>query len=107
MAHEFDGNKYKAASAHQKEWGAKLIQELNISGTERILDLGCGDGMLTAQLAALAPQGSVVGIDASRGMIDAASSLQSANLSFEIRDINDLDFADEFDIVFSNATLHW
>lgn len=107
MAHEFDGNKYKAASAHQKEWGAKLIQELNISGTERILDLGCGDGTLTAQLAALAPQGSVVGIDASCGMIDAASSLQSANLSFEIRDINDLDFADEFDIVFSNATLHW
>jgi len=74
MAHEFDGKKYKAASAHQKEWGAKLIGELNISGKERILDLGCGDGALTAQLAALTPQGSVVGIDASHGMIEAAKS---------------------------------
>ena len=63
MAHEFDGKKYEAASAHQKEWGARLIQELSISGTERILDLGCGDGTLTAQLAALTPRGSVVGID--------------------------------------------
>ena len=107
MAHEFDGNKYKAASAHQKEWGTKLIRELNIAGSERILDLGCGDGALTAQLAALAPQGSVLGIDASRGMIDTAMTHVADNLSFAVRDINDLDFADEFDIVFSNAALHW
>jgi trans-aconitate methyltransferase len=107
MTHEFDGKKYTAASAHQKEWGAKLIQELSISGTERILDLGCGDGVLTAQLAALAPQGAVVGIDASYGMIEAAKSHQAENLSFEVRDINGLDFESEFDIIFSNATLHW
>ncbi|MDD5056352.1 MAG: methyltransferase domain-containing protein [Sideroxydans sp.] len=107
MAHEFDGNKYKAASTHQKEWGAKLIRELNISGAERILDLGCGDGALTAQLAALAPRGSVLGIDASRGMIDAALSYMADNLSFEVRDINELHFENEFDVVFSNATLHW
>jgi len=107
MAHEFDGNKYRAASAHQKEWGAKLIQELNIVGTERILDLGCGDGTLTAQLAALAPQGAVLGIDASQGMIETAKTSVADNLSFAVRDINGLDFEDEFDIVFSNATLHW
>ncbi len=107
MAHEFDGNKYKAASAHQKEWGARLIRELGISGTERILDLGCGDGALTAQLAALAPQGSVLGIDASRGMIEAAQSHRADNLSFAVLDINELDFENEFDIVFSNAALHW
>lgn len=107
MTHEFDGNKYKAASTHQKEWGMKLIQELSISGTERILDLGCGDGALTAQLAALSPQGSVVGIDASLGMIEAARSHQADNLSFEVGDINLLNFDNEFDIIFSNATLHW
>lgn len=106
MTHEFDGNKYKAASAHQKEWGTKLIQELNISGTERILDLGCGDGALTAQLAALTPHGTVIGIDASYGMIETAQSHVAKNLSFEVRDINELNFENEFDIVFSNATLH-
>jgi trans-aconitate 2-methyltransferase len=107
MAHEFDGNKYRAASAHQKEWGARLIHELNIAGSERILDLGCGDGALTAQLAALAPRGSVLGIDASRGMIETAKTDVADNLSFAVRDINGLDFENEFDIVFSNATLHW
>jgi len=40
MAHEFDGLKYEAASGHQKEWGERLIAELNLRGSERILDLG-------------------------------------------------------------------
>ena len=41
---EFNGEKYKIASKHQKEWGHKLIQELELNGNEVILDLGCGDG---------------------------------------------------------------
>lgn len=49
MAHEFDGNKYEKASSHQKEWGEKIIEEFTLTGTERILDLGCGDGTLTVQ----------------------------------------------------------
>jgi len=49
MAHEFDGKKYETASSHQKEWGAKLIAELALRGDERVLDLGCGDGALTAE----------------------------------------------------------
>jgi trans-aconitate methyltransferase len=106
MTHEFDGKKYAEASAHQKEWGAKLIQELSISGSERILDLGCGDGALTSQLAALT-QGTVIGIDASQGMIETAKLHQGNNLSFEVYDINSLNFENQFDIVFSNAALHW
>jgi trans-aconitate methyltransferase len=42
MPHEFDGKRYAHASAHQKEWGTTLIAELNLEGTERVLDLGCG-----------------------------------------------------------------
>jgi trans-aconitate methyltransferase len=106
MAHEFDGKKYAAASAHQKEWGTKLIRELSISGSERILDLGCGDGALTSQLAALT-EGAVIGIDASQGMIETAKLHQGKNVSFEVYDISILDFEDEFDIIFSNAALHW
>ena len=82
MAHEFDGKKYAKASAHQKEWGTRLIAELDLQGTERILDLGCGDGALSAQIADLVPDGEVVGIDASRGMIEAARPKARKNLRF-------------------------
>ena len=104
---EFDGKKYAQASAHQKEWGKKLIGDLDLKGDEHILDLGCGDRALTAQLADMVPQGSVLGIDASQGMIDATSVNQRNNLRFTLMDINSLDFENEFDIVFSSATLHW
>jgi len=107
MTFEFDGKKYAKASAHQKEWGAKLIAELDLTGDERILDLGCGDGAITAQLARLVPQGSVVGVDASQGMIDAARAHAAPNLTLVLMDINALDLDEEFDVVFSNATLHW
>jgi trans-aconitate methyltransferase len=107
MTHEFDGKKYEKASAHQKEWGTKLIAELDLQGTERILDLGCGDGALSAQIAYLVPNGEVVGIDASRGMIDAARSKVRKNLRFLLMDIGELKHVERFDVVFSNATLHW
>jgi trans-aconitate 2-methyltransferase len=104
---EFDGGKYAEASEHQKEWGSRLIAELKLTGRERILDLGCGDGNLTAQLAARVPDGHVLGIDASSGMLQAARRHESSNLRFQRKDIRDLDFLEEFDVVFSNATLHW
>lgn len=73
---EFDGAKYKIASTHQKEWGNTLIAELSLKGNETILDLCCGDGVLTEQLAAAVLDGRVLGIDASGGMIETAKSLQ-------------------------------
>jgi len=107
MTHEFDGKKYERASSHQKEWGTKLIAELGLIGSENVLDLGCGDGALTSQIAELLPDGDVLGIDASQGMIDAALPKDRNNLHFRKMDINDMDFEDQFDVVFSNATLHW
>lgn len=107
MSFGFDGEKYKSASTHQKEWGAKLIAELDLSGTEHVLDLGSGDGALTAQIAALVPQGQAVGIDSSQSMIEVAKRHVQPRLRFELRDINELAYEAVFDVVFSNATLHW
>ena len=107
MTHEFDGQKYEKASAHQKEWGAKLIAELDLQGTERVLDLGCGDGTLSARIADLVADGEVIGIDASYGMIEAAGPKERKNLRFLRMDINELHFSEPFDVVFSNAALHW
>src|ERR1035438_5122930 len=105
MTHEFDGKKYEEASVHQREWGTKLIAELDLQGTERILDLGCGAGALCAQIADLVPDGEVVGIDASRGMIEAAQSKVRKNLRFLLMDINELNYVEQFDVVFSNARI--
>lgn len=108
MAFEFDGAKYQKASTHQKEWGAKLISEFDFKGDERILDLGCGDGSITANLANHVPNGFVLGIDASNGMIETAKeNYKRPNLDFELLDINAINFSNEFDIIISNATLHW
>lgn len=69
---------------------------------ERILDLGCGDGVLTAQLAA---SGAVVtGVDASPELLAAA---RARGLDARLMDGEALGFAGEFDAVFSNAALHW
>ncbi len=107
MPHEFNGEAYEKSSTHQKEWGNKIISEFHFSGNEHILDLGCGDGVLTAQLADLVPNGFVLGIDSSRGMIKVARRLRKNNLAFKLEDINSLDIKEEFDLLFSNATLHW
>ncbi len=104
---EFDGERYKQASRHQKEWGNRLIAELTLRGDESILDLGCGDGVLTAQLADLVPNGKVVGIDASIGMIRTAKALERGNLSFRHMNVDDMDYVDCFDVIYSNAALHW
>lgn len=107
MNFEFDARRYRQASVHQQEWGQRLIVELELQGDERILDVGSGDGSLTRKLAAAVPRGSVLGVDASAQMVDAARGLEQPNLRFVRVDILDADFREEFDVVFSSATLHW
>jgi len=104
---EFDGKKYKEASKYQKERGNLLISELELNGDEVILDLGCGDGVLTRRISELVPRGKVVGIDASEGMIKEAKKFENDNLSFVLADINKLNYAESFDVIYSNAALHW
>ena len=69
---------------------------------ERILDIGCGDGALTARIAASGAQ--VVGVDTSASMIGAAQAL---GLDARVANAEALPFEAEFDAVFSNAALHW
>lgn len=103
----FDGAKYNLASAHQKEWGNELISAFPFTGHESILDLGCGDGVLTAKLAELVPNGKVVGIDASAGMIHEANKRKKRNLTFIQMDMNEINYTESFDFIYSNAALHW
>ena len=104
---DFDAPKYRAHARHTREWGAGIVSELPLRGDESVLDLGCGDGLTTRQLAGRLPGGRVVGIDSSRSMIEEAKKLERDNLRFVLQDITDLDYRQEFDLIFSNAALHW
>ena len=57
----------------QQTWARELIAQLKLRGDERILDVGCGDGKVTAEMARAVPHGSVVGVDASPQMIEFAT----------------------------------
>lgn len=95
---------YDAKHAFVWKYGADLVSLLDPQAGERILDIGCGTGHLTSQIADSGAQ--VVGVDRSSTMI-AAARRSYPNLKFEVADARELHFQDEFDAVFSNATLHW
>ena len=111
QAVKWNAANYAANSTVQQIWARELIARLKLRGDEHILDLGCGDGKITAELARAVPRGSVTGVDASAEMIAFARktfpAAEISNLKFEIADARGIRFKEKFDLVFSNAALHW
>jgi len=111
ITHAWNPEDYHKHSSAQQTWAHELIGKLDLAGDERVLDLGCGEGKVTAEIAACLPSGSVLGLDLSRDMIAFARECfppeQYRNLRFVEGDMLDLPFDREFDAVFSNAALHW
>jgi trans-aconitate 2-methyltransferase len=102
---------YAQNSAAQLGWARELLARLRFRGSESVLDIGCGDGKITALVAQSLPRGQVIGIDASPEMIEFARqsypSTKCPNLHFILMDAARLDLEGPFDCAFSNATLHW
>ena len=109
--HKWDARDYQKNSSIQLKWGRELIDKLKLRGNESVLDIGCGDGKITAEIAAIVSDGSVTGIDNSPEMISLACETfparDYANLRFMQMDACKLSFSGEFDVIFSNAVLHW
>ncbi|GAB6906308.1 Methyltransferase type 11 [Desulfosarcina cetonica] len=108
---QWDAQDYANHSSVQQTWARDLIAGLGLNGDETVLDIGCGDGKVTAEIAACLPKGSVTGIDSSAEMIALAGKTFPPacrpNLSFRVVDACRLPFQAQFDLVFSNAALHW
>ncbi|MFB3765140.1 MAG: methyltransferase domain-containing protein [Methanotrichaceae archaeon] len=109
--HNWNPEDYEKSSSAQYNWALGLISKLDLRGDERILDIGCGNGKITSGIASLVPNGSVLGIDISQGMIDFAKAKYAGdkyrNLAFQLADASRLNFSDEFDLAVSFACLHW
>ncbi len=93
---------YDANARFVSDLAGAVLDWLAPQPGERILDLGCGDGALTEQLAAAGC--NVVGVDSSENFIKAS---QARGLDARLMDGQALKFEGEFDAVFSNAALHW
>ncbi|HEX7445069.1 MAG TPA: methyltransferase domain-containing protein, partial [Methanothrix sp.] len=109
--HRWDPKVYEKSSSAQQKWAEELLSRISIRGGERILDIGCGDGKITAKVAKLVPRGAVMGLDNSREMVSFARDrfpLESwPNLKFQYGDASKLEYEDEFDLILSFACLHW
>ena len=98
----WDPERYARTARFVAEHGAPVLERLAPQPGERILDLGCGDGALTAEIERAGA--SVVGVDASPEQIAAAQAL---GLEARVMSGDALTFEAEFDAVFTNAALHW
>jgi trans-aconitate 2-methyltransferase len=111
QTYQWNAVEYAKSSGLQQQWARELIRNLHLKGDETLLDIGSGDGKVTAEIASLLKDGSVVGIDSSEEMVKLAQKLFSDgefhNLKFQHGNACNLSFENEFDVVFSNATLHW
>lgn len=102
---------YAANSVVQLAWAREHIALFNLQGDEHILDVGCGDGKVTAEIARILPGGSATGVDVSPQMIEFAKETfpkhQISNVEFHVMDARHIHFSKKFDLIFSNAALHW
>ncbi len=100
----------RSSALQHLEGGQQLVRELAIRRGERVLDVGCGTGTLSGQIAAtVGPDGFVLGIDPLPLRIGLATSRERDNLSFELGDANDLQRIPDrsFDAAVLTAVLHW
>lgn len=110
-SYNWNAQDYAKNSQNQFQWAQELIPKLKLHGNEALLDIGCGDGKITAELSRCLPNGRAVGVDSSKRMIDLAKTSFPKkvypNLSFQVMDARKLTFESVFDVAFSNAALHW
>lgn len=100
---------YATNSSAQEAWGSALHEKLKLCDGETIVDLGCGDGRLTAALARQNPSGRTIGLDASPAMVEYARTAYAGLPGLEFREADARSFHIDMpaDALVSSAALHW
>ena len=111
MAREWDARTYDRVSDPMARWGASVLDRLELLGHERVLDAGCGSGRVTELLAERLPRGTIVALDGSAAMIEAAAERLARfgdRVEYVVADLGaPLPPIGPVDAVFSTATFHW
>lgn len=111
QSREWNSDVYHRLSAPQVSWGKRVLSRLHLRGDERVLDAGCGTGLLTAELLEALPHGCVIAVDLSQNMLQSAREHLSNDLGERLHllacDFLHLPFNRMFDGVVSTAAFHW
>lgn len=102
VSYPWEPERYALHARYVADLATEVVELLAPQAEERILDLGCGDGVLSERLAGFGCR--VVGVDASPEMVEAA---RRRGLDVRLMEGERLAFEGEFDAVFSNQALHW
>jgi trans-aconitate methyltransferase len=102
VSQQWNVDSYQKFDSFVPQLGQPLFELLMPKAGEKILDLGCGDGVLTEKIQQAGCE--TIGVDASLEMVKAA---QARGINAQVMDARALTFSAEFDAVFSNAVLHW
>lgn len=102
QAQSWDPARYERNARFVSDLGMPVVELLRPRAGERILDVGCGDGALTAKLVEMGCE--VIGVDGSAEQVEGA---RARGIDARVMNGEELDFEGEFDAVFSNAALHW
>ena len=107
---EWDGAAYAANTAHHRRYDDRFLGTLPLRPSDRVLDVGCGSGDLTATVAARVPDGHVVGLDPQPSQLVEARRRAGPNQSFveaPAQRLADALSGEHFDVVLSQSVLHW
>lgn len=105
----WDGKKYENNSDPQSQCAVSALETCSFKGSEKVLDIGCGDGRITARISGLVTRGAALGIDPSLSMIEQCLRNYSGipNLSFRVAEVSDLTCDRKFDLAVSFSAFHW
>jgi trans-aconitate 2-methyltransferase len=107
---DWDARTYDRVADPMTRWGTAVLERLPLRGDERVLDAGCGSGRVTEQLAERLPRGSVVALDGSPSMVDAARDRLARfgdRIEYVVADLGRPLPIEAVDAILSTATFHW